>query len=111
MLACRTATQMDVQHAAHSHMQQLHLLACALCCRCPIRLSLQIGDAECGSTLAKGAAAIQRQLACLPLSDPAGAAVALGRTCGRSMGGTSGGVVSRGGSWAAAAAAAAGNGV
>ena len=55
---------------------------------------LQIGDGDCGSTLAKGAAAIQQQLAALPLGDPAAAALALAALVGRSMGGTSGAVVS-----------------
>jgi hypothetical protein len=55
---------------------------------------VQIGDGDCGSTLAQGAAAIHQQLAALPWDDPALAALALAGTLGRSMGGTSGAVVS-----------------
>ena len=57
-------------------------------------LCVQIGDGDCGSTLAQGAAAIHQQLAALPWDDPALAALALAGTLGRSMGGTSGAVVS-----------------
>lgn len=53
----------------------------------------QVGDGDCGSTLAQGAVAIQQQLASLPLDDPSAAALALGRLVGRAMGGTSGAVV------------------
>jgi dihydroxyacetone kinase len=52
-----------------------------------------VGDGDCGSTLAKGAAAVQQQLPALPLDDAAAAALQLGRTLGRACGGTSGAVV------------------
>ena len=55
---------------------------------------VQIGDGDCGSTLAQGAAAIHQQLAALPWDDPALAVLALAGTLGRSMGVTSGAVVS-----------------
>jgi hypothetical protein len=53
---------------------------------------VQVGDGDCGSTLAKGAAAVQQQVDTLPFGDPAGTALALGRLLG-TMGGTSGAVV------------------
>lgn len=55
---------------------------------------MQVGDGDCGSTLAKGASAICAavQSGALPLGDPAGAALALASLAGRSMGGTSGAV-------------------
>ncbi|PSC68530.1 3,4-dihydroxy-2-butanone kinase [Micractinium conductrix] len=55
-------------------------------------LDAKVGDGDCGSTLAKGAAAVQQQLGALPLADPAAAAVVLARLAGHSLGGTSGAV-------------------
>ncbi len=55
---------------------------------------MQVGDGDCGSTLAKGASAIQAALqsGALPLDNPASTALALASLAGRSMGGTSGAV-------------------
>ncbi|KAL4420321.1 hypothetical protein ABPG77_010226 [Micractinium sp. CCAP 211/92] len=54
----------------------------------------KVGDGDCGSTLAKGASAIQAALqsGALPLDNPASTALALASLAGRSMGGTSGAV-------------------
>ncbi|KAL4434444.1 hypothetical protein ABPG75_000885 [Micractinium tetrahymenae] len=54
----------------------------------------KVGDGDCGSTLAKGASAIQAALqsGALPLGDPASTALALASLAGRSMGGTSGAI-------------------
>ena len=50
----------------------------------------RVGDGDCGSTLRRGAEAMQADLArCLPLNDAAGTLKGLARTL-RVMGGTSG---------------------
>lgn len=74
-------------------------------------LDRAVGDGDCGSTVAKGAAAVLGEVDGLPLRDAAGTALALAKILGRSMGGTSGGVNKI--FWTAAGArlkAAAGNG-
>lgn len=50
-----------------------------------------VGDGDCGSTLALGAAAMQEDMGAhrYPLDDPAALCAALGRSC-RAMGGSSG---------------------
>lgn len=53
-------------------------------------LDAAVGDGDCGSTLAKGAAAVHAALGRLPLGRPSAAALALARLAGGSMGGTSG---------------------
>jgi dihydroxyacetone kinase len=49
-----------------------------------------VGDGDCGTTLAKGAAAVLQDECCYAVDDPAAAAAGLAASVRRSMGGTSG---------------------
>jgi dihydroxyacetone kinase len=51
-----------------------------------------VGDGDCESTLAQGAAAVLDSLKTMPLDSPRGADMHVANTVGRSMGGTSGGI-------------------
>ena len=95
----------EAPHAGEGSPHSLHaaeLPACRACApAAAFRLLLshaqthahtQVGDGDCGSTLALGAAAVRRASTAgrLPWGDAASLSLELGRLCGSAMGGTSG---------------------